>query len=230
MKASSAAVATRKTVVRKTPRETLRDLRTRAGVTAAEAARALGYASTNGYIQYEYEKHGDKLIPYKIVKGLLPLLVGRGTPPVTTDELISISEARSLRADTAPTAMTPASVAPVAGQLLPVRYRVEAGVYLEQAVAGTKAYGAAPVAVASDVEAQAQFAAVVADDPRRTVLHCVLPAHVGSALRAGRRAIALRPRGVSDLVEVVSVTLDKDGESPGGERVVGVVIGVYARV
>lgn len=210
-------------MIRKLPREMLRDLRMRAGLTAAEVARHCKYASTSGYNQYELEPHGEKLIPYKLVKQLLPLFVGKGSPPITGDELIEITEARSIKLD------LPRPADTVAGnRLLVVRYRVEPGVYIEKTAAGTKSYGEAGIAPAFDVEANAQFAAVVADDPKRTILHCVKPAQVGAGSRKGRSVVCLVPRGNSDLVEVLLKTYDDKGEVPGATPV-GVIIGRYSR-
>lgn len=222
-----ASAPSRVKLVRKAPREVLRDLRTRAGLSAAEVARKCGYSSTNGYIQYEYEAQGEKLIPYKLVKRLLPLFVGRGTPPVTEDELISISEARTLRVD-APS--TPTGIVPSLGRsgLLVVRFRVEAGVFLDAGAAGSRVYGESPIAPAMEIEASAQFAAVIPDDPKRTVLHCVKPTHVGADWRKGRRCVCTVARGNSGLVEVVLRTYDEHGDVPGATPV-GVVIGAYSR-
>lgn len=226
-RAAVASAPSRVKIVRKAPREVLRDLRTRAGLSAAEVARKCGYSSTNGYIQYEYDAQADKLIPYRLVKKLLPLFVGRGTPPVTEDELIAITEVRTLRVDAA---ATPVGVVPSLSRsgLLVVRYRVEAGVYLDATAAGSRVYGESPIAPAMEIEASAQFAAVIPDDAKRTVLHCVKPAHVGQQWRKGRRCVCTVPRGNSGLVEVVLRTYDEDGEVSGAIPV-GVVIGAYSR-
>ena len=211
--------------VKKEPREVLLDLRKRAGLSAAEVSRALGYKSTNGYIRYEYEEYGDKLIPYPVIKKLLSLFAGRGTPPITADALIMISEARTMPAD-APqsTGRAPATQ----GGALRVIYRVEPGVFLDAALVGTKVYGESGLLPAFDVDVRGQFAAVVSDDPKRTVLHCVRPDQLGVQAKVGKRCICAVPRGNSGLVEVVLRAYDAQGNAPTGS-VVGVVIGSYSR-
>lgn len=236
LRATAAVSPSKGRTVRKTPREVLQDLRNRAGLTAAEVARLCGYKSTNGYIRFEYEAQGNKLIPYSLVRKLLPLFVGKGTPPITADELIAITEARTIGADAKLLAQAPAPpVTPGAlvergtvGPLLHITYRVEPGVFLEASLAGTKVYGESNIAPAFDVDARAQFCAVVSDDPKRTVLHCVKPDQFGKSSRAGKRCVCMVPRGNSGLVEVVLSAYDADGEAPAG-TVVGVVIGSYVR-
>jgi transcriptional regulator with XRE-family HTH domain len=222
--------------VNKPARTVLRELRTRAGLSAAEIARKLGYASTNGYIKYEYEEQGDRLIPYRVIRGVMPLFVGRGTPPITADELISISEARTLKQDAAGISTPPSVVQfppqqPTSGKFLTIRFRVEAGVYVDAPLAGTRTYGEAPMGYAFDFVAESQFAALLVGNGNggKTVFHCVTPDQIGPAQRRNRRAIVLRPRGASDLVEVTLATLNTEGEPPAGERIVGLVIGVYSR-
>lgn len=211
--------------VAKLPRETLRDLRLRSGLSAARIAKAVGYASTNGYITHEYEKWGDKPIPAKLVEKLIPLMVGRGSPPITTDELISISDVRRIRALVPRQQSTPQSHVPN-GPLVLVRYRVERGVYVDKDELPRRSFGHAPFVPSAMYDSAVQFAAVVADDPG-LVLHCVDPDQVPADRRQNRRCVYLSERANTGLYEVLLGTFNEAGEAPKGE-LVGVVIGAYS--
>ena len=71
--------------------ERLKALRMRAGVSMAEAAKALGYKTASGYQHYEDPKKFLRpYLPREIIEKLLPLFVGRaadGETPITGDEV-----------------------------------------------------------------------------------------------------------------------------------------------
>ena len=226
--------------VKKKPYEILKSLRMRAGLSGAEVGRALGYSSNNGYNQYEYENRVDKLIPTPLLTKLIPILRGRGNPPVTADELIAISEARSLPSDTPslaglssspPDTLDEANVmfrAPSGSALLPVLYRAEAGVFMEATRAGTKRYGDGPIGPTPDVDTNGQFCVAVVGSDRRETLHCVKPDQVGKASRVGRRCVCTLERDKTGLVEIIVSRIAPSGEPENGD-LVGIVIGSYAR-
>ena len=74
--------------------ERLKALRMRAGVTMAEAAKAIGRKTPSGYQHYEDPKKFLRpYLPREIIEDLLPLFVGRaadGETPVTADEVLGL--------------------------------------------------------------------------------------------------------------------------------------------
>ncbi len=75
----------------------LKSFRSRAGITAKVAAKACNLSSANSFYRYEaVELMGTTAIPDHIIKAIMPLIVGRGSPPVTDTELLSIASAHDL--------------------------------------------------------------------------------------------------------------------------------------
>jgi phage repressor protein C with HTH and peptisase S24 domain len=75
--------------------ERLKALRNRAGATMAEAAQALGYKTASGYQHYEDpKKFGRHYLAHEIIEKLIPLLVGRGEPPITEEEVLNLGGQR----------------------------------------------------------------------------------------------------------------------------------------
>lgn len=70
----------------------LKALRIRAELTNDAVALELGIALST-YSSYESRKRGGKLLPVWLVKGLQGMLVGRGNPPITREELIELAGA-----------------------------------------------------------------------------------------------------------------------------------------
>lgn len=64
----------------------LRDLLTRAGVTLREAAKAAGLAGPSSFQKYVNPTRQSPL-PLWVVQIAEPLLVNRGTPPITREEI-----------------------------------------------------------------------------------------------------------------------------------------------
>jgi len=58
----------------------------------AEMAKALGYRGASSYQRYEDEAltKGDTL-PFKVVKNLVPALVGKGSPEITESEVLALA-------------------------------------------------------------------------------------------------------------------------------------------
>ncbi len=239
----------------------LKRLRERAGVTAKECAQArliyLGKdpkkASPNSWYRYEgTEFMGERAIPDEIIEAVMPILIGKGMPPITADELLSISSAQrllSVRASTSGDAhtngrMLPQTVvAPVftpepSGQPLVVRYRAERGVYMSEEAVHSRTFGVAPITAAKDVKGE-QFCVLVADgETAGTLLQCVAPSSYSADQMVGRRVVVIESamQGLSE-VRVGRVTgkegnklktVDLEGRPLKGE-IYGVVFGSYAR-
>lgn len=218
--------------MKKLPREILRDLRGRSGLTSTEIARRMGHKSTNGYSRYEYESQGDKPIPYAAIRKLLPLFVGRGSPPIQQEELLAISETRAMSVEAPgaePTAPRLHIVRTDAG--LTIRMKVEPGNFRDVAAIATREFGNSNLLPSIEYDSTAQFAAIVVDDNGRTVevLHCVNLEQVPSNARHGRRAVCMveRPE-VTGLAEVSMLAFDDQGHIPKGTPV-GVVVGAYRK-
>jgi hypothetical protein len=86
----------------KTASERLKDLRRRAGYTVRAFSRELGYNSTSAVQYYEDPaRYRRDYLPGDMIEKAVDLLVGRGEPPITADEVRSLAaniEARSAQA------------------------------------------------------------------------------------------------------------------------------------
>ena len=99
----------------------LKSLRTRAGMSMADVAKALGLRGPSSYQRYEDEAlTKDDSIPFKVVKKLLPILVGKGSPPVMEIEVLAL----------AGTGLQETVLASGA-RMIPVYGRVAAGIWQE---------------------------------------------------------------------------------------------------
>ncbi len=68
--------------------ETLRGLRERAGLSMAEMAKLLGYKGASSYQRYEDpETYNEGYLPARFVRRLIQVLPGRGSPPITANEI-----------------------------------------------------------------------------------------------------------------------------------------------
>lgn len=198
------------TMKRKLPREALREVWQRSGLSAATVARQAGYTSTAGFYNLMQERQGDRPIPAPAIKRLIPILVGLGQPPITIEDLVSISDGTP---GTEVGAMTgPSTVAAIAktvgasadliaayretpGALLKVTLRAERGTYIEAAGAARQ-YGVSRIGARPDYAMADQTAVLVADDHAETVfrrgtfLHVVKASAYKDGL-TGRVAVAL---------------------------------------
>lgn len=68
----------------------LRKLRERAGMGVRELARTLG-KKVSTYSDYESDVRGFKPLPVELVQGLIPVLLGRGDPPILAAEIIELA-------------------------------------------------------------------------------------------------------------------------------------------
>lgn len=241
------------------PAEKLKQLRERAGVTALECAQELkrlkgedvAQASPNSWYRWEsVAKVYRTALPDDTIRAAIKKLVGKGSPPVTADELLALSAGYNMlhvRAKARATGAIPArhtKIVPpvfddVPSEPLIVRYRTEKGLFMHKSKFAKRSYGVSPIRSASDVKGE-QFSALVADGPDAgTVLHCNAPAAYTKAQLLGKRVVVVNEGGIKDLVEVVvgrvdSVTgnrpkiTDGEGRTINGE-IYGVIVGSYTR-
>lgn len=232
------------------PCQRLKALRDRAGVSGKECADAwrafkdrhklpkrgkktlMPPAATTWYRYENVDVMGDRPIPDNVITALIPLLVGKGTPPITENELAAISESGMIdrsrvplisdaprgkpalsivRPEAAPKQATQdGDVGSEAGAgCLVIQYRAERGVYLDADRLDAKTFGCSPIIQENDGE----FATVIADEhafPRYapgTILHCV--PYADSRCRTGSRVVAFAERpGNGGLGEVVVAVVE----------------------
>lgn len=208
----------------------LKRLRERSGVSGAKCATALGFNHPSGYLRYENSPAYDaKPIPLRIIRTLVPLLVGGGIPPVAESELIAISDMPDFYSPMAPTGVEPPKPAPRAtsipqatatyavmppeidtsepGAGVPVRYRINPGIYTEPD-AILPARGRLPLLADTRYDANSQWGVVME-------LQIVLG---DRSLRLGDRLLCVdleewvRVRGASPPVGAVAVVrVDRAG-------------------
>ena len=206
----------------KSPGKYLKALRMRAGVSSTDLGKVLGFSNANGYLRYENNPPytTGRKIPGRIITSIIPHLVGRGEPPVTRDELISISDMADL-ADvmgeikqseqwTRAAMGQPSFVFPkpgaAGGPALPVRFRVERDVYVPSQKLSERISGTSMCLPDPRFPADVQFAALVADDscgdyaPAGSILHCIEP---GAAGEIAPSQMVLIQASIGPLSEVI---------------------------
>lgn len=233
-----------------TPRATLKALRKRAGVSAASCAESMGYAGPTSYLRYENDKmYDERPIPFSVVQGISKLFVGKGVPPVRFEELLEISEAKTMKSIMPPpdvqgrasdgprdsrnfVASEPPVGAPAVIPHVMIRYRAERGVFLVEDGIADRVYGVAPVLPFKSFPLASQFGVMVGDShavndgiPPGTVLQCVsregAPA---GTIRPGKLAIiATRNNGLVEITVGRVTDNNRDG-------VLGLVLYKYEAV
>ncbi len=216
----------------KLPRERLRDIRARSGYSGSQLAREMGYSSATGYLHFEQKEYqGDKMIPYPVVKKLIPFLQGRGNPPITAEELLLLTDAKEM---SVPNQQAFVGIVTDGDGLLAIKYRIEPGTYVK--LSQPRMYGASRLGSNPLYPRGAQFAVVESAADMRSVRHlqCVEPDKVPEVIGKGRRVVVAVPEG-SDLVEVLVGTIGADGTTAYGSNgqplrgtVLGVVVGMYS--
>lgn len=200
-------------------------------------ATALGYKSAPGYYRFEQEDtQGDRDLPMDLVERLVPLLRGRGNPAITLDEILVLAGIGNKQAALAQavkrsvdTAVKHAEfvVETEGGKVLPVRYRLSPGVYVDVTAAATS-MGISMIGVSPEYPAASQFAAMIMDDmpglPRGTQLHCVSRDEFGRT--AGRTLLVATQHAASSLV---TYAMKRDEDIASNDTIVGVVVGRYTR-
>lgn len=220
-----------KKMANKLPREKLREIRQRSGYSGSQLAKELGYSSPTGYLHYEQEQYqDDRQIPYAVIKKLIPMLQGRGTPPITAEELILLTDAQEM---SVPNQQAFVNIVTDGDGLLAIKYRVEPGTYVK--LSQPRVYGASRLGTNPLYQKGSQFAVAVSASDMRSVrqLQCVERDKFPEALTKGRRVIVAVAEG-SDLVEIVVGTIGSDGVTPYGDngkpcvgKTLGVVVGAY---
>jgi len=222
------------------PRERLKEIVRRSGMSGSQIARELGYASPPGFLRYTQDKQGDQPIPFPVIKKLIPLVRGRGNPPITTEELMALTDAKEL-----PKRVEQALVHVVedVDGFLVVRHRIESGVFVE--LDHARSLGSARIGVSKEYPAAAQFVVALSEDIRNvgkvgSQLHCVTPNQFGPAQMHGRRVVVAVPRaGAPDLVSLRTGIVDQrnhlprihdDEGAPADGDIIGVVVGIYSRI
>lgn len=73
------------------PAEELRKLIERSGVSQEKVAQAAGYAFASGLQRYISDDYAKPFLPRELVEKLKKPLVGKGTPPITEDEIYALA-------------------------------------------------------------------------------------------------------------------------------------------
>lgn len=196
----------------KAPREMLKALIEKSGLSQSEVANKMGFAHPSGLNRYMRETtQGDAPIPVDIVKRLVPILRGLGHPSITTEEIMALT--------TLPLSNGVVREGSVGSPGLDIRYRVEAGTYHK--LSDVQGFGRSAICAAADYPAAAQFVAAMGKDQ----LHCVDKSQFTPIALMGRRALIAVRYNQSDLYEIKVATI---GEKIAGQ-VLGVIIGKYSR-
>lgn len=162
-----------------------------------------GHANTwQRYEDPSPAQQGDRKIPYRIIKAIMPFLVGAGDPPITEEELLAVSEAddlgyqiADLKARVSVERALPHYAKDAAGvRLLRVKYLAEEDGYLTREMVEMRDLGLGPIAVESTIK-QDQACVRVGDDhasslyPKGTVLHVVHPSAYSPDGMEGRKVL-----------------------------------------
>jgi transcriptional regulator with XRE-family HTH domain len=236
----------------------LKALRTRAGLSAEECGKATNL-SAQGYLRYENTERFDTTpIPARVIIDLAPIMQGKGSPPITLDEMFIISELRGAeRLLKQPSARPVAPAAPpetaenmVAVNALVQKYTAERGAYRElaKAAAGFPSRRVSPLFALRSYPQDRQWVCVILDDqaaslgfPAGTNLHCVdYDAIPRMKLAVGSVVVALHKRD-GDLGEIVVCYISEmppngvvlkmaDGSECAPADVLGVALYAYGPV
>jgi hypothetical protein len=202
------------------PRERLREMLDRVGMSPTDAAKAAGYSDRSGLNKYlDKKQHGDKPIPWSCVKRLIPVLQGQGNPAITLDDLVDISTSRGKAGSRLAHAIhrvqaTEDFAGVNAGTLLPIVARAEHDVYVH-VDKKSKSYGRSRIAVSPEYPVTSQGVVLAVDAvagryEAGTQLHVVLMSEFGSTDLSGRYAVALVPTEGAQLREVSIVRIGRD--------------------
>ncbi len=241
------------TVSKKLPREMLEDIWKRTGLSGVEVAKRAGYATPSGfYALMQEQKQGSRKIPHQAIKRLIPVFRGMGNPPIEIDELLAISDAapssepinRAMVRVASRATDHLALVNETGGDLLPIRLRAEASVYIDSD-APAKSYGVSVIGVSPEYPEKSQSVVLVLDDHgapafrRGTQLHVVSREQFTDKALEGRHVVVLAdPRqGLAKVLVARVERAEASGEpvisTMTGDRlegkIVGVVVGAYVR-
>jgi hypothetical protein len=221
----------------------LRDLIDRSGLPQREVSNLCGYSESSATVinrACSLTTQGDRPLSLALTKKLTRVLAGRGNPPIRAADVMALarSEPSTVEEARAEVAMQLRGealrqlVLDTGGEVLPVRMRIEDGVF----VRGPKNYGPSRIATDASYPAEAQWAAVYAVPggaiPVGANLHIVEPSQAGR-LAEGRRVV-VRQDVQADIHSFVLGRIGSKGlpELDGmilTGTVAGVVIGQYTR-
>jgi transcriptional regulator with XRE-family HTH domain len=236
----------------------LKALRTRAGLSAEECGKATNL-SAQGYLRYENTERFDTTpIPARVIIDLAPLMQGKGSPPITLDEMFIISELRGAERllkqpstrPAAPAAPAEAGENMAVANALVLKYSAERGAYrdLAKAALGMPSRRISPLFALRSYPQDRQWACVILDDQAvslgfqaGTTLHCVdYDAIPRMKLAVGTVVVAMRKRDndlgeivvcyISDLPPNGIVTKLADGSECAPCDVLGVALYAYGPV
>lgn len=230
----------------------LKALRNRAQLTLEDCAKAVGLGTT-GFQRYENDKKFDsEPVPVRIIRGLIPVMTGKGNPPIEEAELWNLSEMRdqapaaATRPDTQLSSFEASDFSDLKTGRLPIRYVVERGVF-RSVVLAQPHFGSAMILPTGGWDQGLQWAArVIGPDglnfrmPSGTLLHCIDPDAVPlSTITDGRLVVAERVTNkLSEilLARVIEMTgrrtarlRDSDGQDFTGD-VLGLIMFQYSPV
>lgn len=164
----------------KPPREMLTDLITRSGLTQSEVAKRIGFSHTSGLNRYvRADTQEDRPIAINLVKKLLPVLVGKGNPPIRVEEVMALTTLTGMPSSTR--GEQPALLSSV----LELRFRVEKGTYVKL-LDHVPISAGSPICVAAGFGFASQFVVVNG----REYLHCVDKSEFEPGQLLGKRAVA----------------------------------------
>lgn len=70
----------------------LKAMRIRAGLSMGAIAKAMGFKGASSYQRYEDETlYKKEFLPLELVRGLTTILVGRGRPPITEEQVLNLA-------------------------------------------------------------------------------------------------------------------------------------------
>jgi hypothetical protein len=233
--------------VSQTPRERLRDMIDRAGLSTTEVALAAGYSDRSGLNKYlDKNQQGDKLIPWSCVKRLVTVLRGRGNPAITIDDLVDVSTNRGKAGSRLAEVLTRSRDVEDfrvnnAGTLLPVIARAENDVYVHPDKA-SKTYGTSRIGLSPEYPATSQGVVLVVDAAFSryevgTQLHVVQKSEFPGADLSGRYCVALVPTSGGPVCEVMVVHVSSGSQAAttqSGQQVLDadirwVIVGSYRK-
>jgi DNA-binding XRE family transcriptional regulator len=216
------------------PRVVLRSLRQRASLTHKELAAEVGMPYTT-YAKYESERYDTLRLPWSLVAKLIPALVGRGSPSITVDQILEISEVKDLKAVASSMGWGPLVRQITTDNRLAIRWTVSPEVLVNIAsklrrgqgwshMLAIDGLGAGEQFVVEDLDGLQYLAQEPTSDavpqPGNTVVLAV--PHKSTGFYSIRIAVASRIVGE----DAEAVTLDAKGSAVTG-KVVGICRGVW---
>lgn len=186
----------------------LRALRLRAGLSMNALAKLLGYKGSSSIQRYEDpSQFVTKGLPAGLVVDLMGVLVGKGDPPITDEEVSSLADLPGRKRK---------NIAAKILRKIPVHGVVAAGVWLESDVT-PETFGSVPVVPNDNFPPSAQFGLRVRGTSLNKIaiegdtLICVSTDQTGITPREGDLVVAQRSRHQGELLETTAKRIRKNG-------------------